>query len=229
MLKPFIKTCLFSLPLTLITLSYSYAANAGEIYESFPETIDANQKYVFYSHGYIVEGTNTKPKHPEWGIYDFPEIKKVLADDNYHLIAYHRAKHTEPFQFAKKLAKDVAKLIAADVKPSNITLLGFSRGGALSILTTNELKLSEINTIILAGCAGLIKKHTQVKVYGHVKSIYETSDQVGSCQFLIDRSDDVASFNEISISTGKSHGAFYNPLPVWVEPVKQWITDNTQN
>mgnify|MGYP001197410146 CR=1 FL=1 len=75
----------------------------------------------------------------------------------------------------------------------------------------------------------LIKKHTQVKVYGHVKSIYETSDQVGSCQFLIDRSDDVASFNEISISTGKSHGAFYNPLPVWVEPVKQWITDNTQN
>ena len=47
MLKPFIKTCLFSLPLTLITLSYSYAANAGEIYESFPETIDANQNTYF--------------------------------------------------------------------------------------------------------------------------------------------------------------------------------------
>jgi hypothetical protein len=52
---------------------------------------------------------------------------------------------------------------------------------------------------------------------------FENSDAVGSCQFLIDRSNRVNTFKEISIVTGKQHGAFYNPLPEWVVPVKNWI------
>ncbi|WP_257171975.1 hypothetical protein [Colwellia sp. M166] len=61
------------------------------------------------------------------------------------------------------------------------------------------------------------------KVYGVVHSIYETSDMVGSCQFLINQSSNVSSFNEISISTGKEHGAFFKPISEWVKPVKNWL------
>ncbi|GLX85356.1 hypothetical protein tloyanaT_16080 [Thalassotalea loyana] len=198
-------------------------AKGGKVFDTFPEKIMPDDAYVFYSHGYIVEGDNPTPEHPEWGVYDFPQVKAKLSDPSYNLIAYHRPKNTEPFSFAKQLADDVRKLLAAGVKPQNITLIGFSRGGALSILTNHELQLPDIKTIILAGCAGLVASHKAVKVTGNVYSIYETSDQVGSCQFLIDRSDKVNTFNEIAISTGKSHGAFYLPREEWLTPAKQWI------
>ncbi len=183
---------------------------ANTIYDELPSSFNSNEHYVFYSHGYIVEGEHTRPRHPKYGIYDFPAIKKALADPAYNLIAYHRKKGTVPFLFAKKLAADVDILLKAGVPESHITLVGFSRGGALSVLAANELKRTNINLIILAGCAGLIKKHPSVRAYGKVYSIFERSDQVGSCQFLIDRSE-VTKFEEISINTGLSHGAFYEP------------------
>lgn len=205
------------------TLLTSLSASAGQVYESFPDTIKADEKYVIYAHGYIVEGTNPKPVHPEWGVYDFPADKHALADDGVNVISYHRPAKTNPFEFAKKQAADVKSLIAAGVPESNIYLVGFSRGGAITILTSNELKSDKVNTIVLAGCAGFIKNNKDIEVYGPVYSIFETSDQVGSCQFLIDRSSKVQSFEEISISTGKSHGAFYRPIEEWVSPVRAWI------
>lgn len=34
--------------------------------------------------------------NPRWGTYEFPMIKDALSDDEYNLIAYHRAKNTKP-------------------------------------------------------------------------------------------------------------------------------------
>ena len=39
-------------------------ARAGELYENFPDEIDPHAKYLFYSHGFIVEGDDQKPVHP---------------------------------------------------------------------------------------------------------------------------------------------------------------------
>lgn len=208
-----------------VTAKHASASRAawGQVFTSFPDKINPEYKYVIYAHGYIVEGTNPKPVHPEWGIYDFPADKQALVDYGVNVIAYHRPAKSNPRVFAKKQANDVQKLIDAGVPESNIYLAGFSRGGAITILTSNELKLNNINVIILAGCSGFVMNNNDVQVYGHVHSIFETSDQVGSCQFLIDRSKKVTSFNEISISTGKSHGAFYRPIAEWVTPVKNWI------
>jgi hypothetical protein len=202
-------------------------ALGGEVYDKFPDQINANEKYVFYSHGHTIEGNITTPIHKRWGVYDFPKIKKALADDEYHLIAYHRLLNTDPIQYAKKLANDVRALIFAGVKPNNITLLGFSRGGGMSIRASNELKLEQVNLIILAACTGPIKRNREIKIYGNVFSIYETSDRVGTCQFLKDRSKQVTSFSEMVIHTGKGHGAFFTPKTEWIEPVKVWISSKS--
>jgi len=211
----------------LIGLLFSSLALGGEIYDKFPNQISANDKYVFYSHGHTIEGNITTPVHKRWGIYDFPKIKEALADDEYNLIAYHRLLNTDPIQYAKKLAKDVRALIFAGVKPNNITLLGFSRGGGMSIRASNELRLDQVNLIILAACTGPIKSNSRIKIYGNVFSIYETSDRVGTCQFLKDRSKQVTSFSEIVINTGKGHGAFFTPQVEWIEPVKVWISSKS--
>tara|TARA_R110000787_G_scaffold98369_6_gene202358 strand:- start:187 stop:822 length:636 start_codon:yes stop_codon:yes gene_type:complete len=206
-----------------MALLLSSSCFADKIYENFPSEIKANEKYVFYSHGLIVEGTNPRPINSRWGMYDFPEIKQALADDSYNLIAYHRPKGTDPREFAKKLTENTNTLINNGVKPKNITFVGFSRGGAITILTSNYLASAKINFVILAGCSKFIKNNTELVLFGHVLSVFETSDGVGSCQFLIDRSKGVNTFQEISISTGKEHGAFYQPLPEWINPVKKWL------
>jgi len=204
----------------------STASIAGEVFDEFPLKIEPDKKYVFYSHGLIVEGTDPRPVNSNWGIYEFPQIKQILSDQEYNLIAYHRPKNTNPTEFATKLASDVKLLLQKGVSAKNITLIGFSRGGAITILTSNLLANKELSFVILAGCGRYLKNEPELKLHGHIYSMFETSDNVGSCQFLIDRSNNVTSFIEKTISTGKSHGAFYRPLPEWTIPVKAWIKLN---
>jgi hypothetical protein len=199
---------------------------AGNIYEQFPETVNASEKYVFYSHGLIVEGDDPTPISPLFGKYEFPQVKQALADDGYNLIAYHRAKNTEAKAFAKKLVRDVNLLIEKGVKPENITLLGFSRGGVITIRASHYLKSSKVRIGLLAACPRDIKDGAELRLYGKVYSMFETSDSVRSCQFLIDQSPQMTSFNEIAISTGQGHGAFFRPLPEWIIPVKAWLNQD---
>jgi hypothetical protein len=178
---------------------------------------------VFYSHGFIVEGDDPTPISPLFGKYEFPQIKQALADDGYNLIAYHRPKNTEAKEFAKKLVNDVNLLIEKGVKPENITLLGFSRGGVITIRVSHYLKSQQVRFGLLAACPRDIEDGAELRLYGRVYSMFETSDSVGSCQFLIDQSPQVTSFKELAISTGQGHGAFYRPLDEWVIPVKAWL------
>lgn len=207
-------------------LLLSSSAFAGKIYDSFPDTINANENYVFYSHGFIVEGDNPKPvdKRNGWGLYDFPAIKQALADDSYNLIAFHRPKDTDPYKYAYELNKQIRSLVDAGVSPKNITIMGFSRGAFITGLTSDKVSDLGVNTIILAGCGRLVWRSTSdIKVYGHVLSIYEDSDKANTCQKLKQKSYGVESFTEIKLETGLSHGAFYRPIKEWIEPVKKWI------
>lgn len=222
-----IKPPRFFLMLSMLCTS---VCSATEIYSSFPERIDPDASYVFYSHGFIVEGDNPRPEHPRWGVYDFPAVVLGLSDSEYHLIAYHRAKGTDPDIFAGKLAAEVNALMAAGVKPNNITLVGFSRGGAITILVSNRLARDDINFVILAGCGKYLDSNSELKLHGAVYSVREASDDlVGSCQTLVDRSPGVTQFSEQVIDTGKEHGAFYQPLSEWTGPVKSWITRDDRN
>jgi hypothetical protein len=208
----------------ILSFLFSNSGFASDVFSEFPSEIDPHGRYVFYSHGFIVEGENPTPEHPRWGVYDFPKIKQAMSNSNYKLIAYHRPKDTLPNKFARMLADNVLQLIKSGVDPKNIALVGFSRGGAITILTSNFLANNDIAFIILAGCADYLMSDSELEIYGRVYSIIETSDDlVGSCQPLADRSKGVNSFTEYSISTGKEHGAFYMPLPVWIKPVKKWL------
>ena len=196
---------------------------AAAIFERLPTEIHANEKYVFYSHGLIVEGSNPTPINPRWGLYDFPEVKAALASEQYNLIAYHRAKNTKPREFARKLAADVNLLIKQGVKPGDISLVGFSRGGEITILASSYIQSKDINIILLATCNTFMKGHAEFIVIGNFHSIYETSDGNGSCQFLMAQSNKVNTMEEIAISTGEEHGAFYRPMTEWVVPLKAWL------
>jgi hypothetical protein len=205
------------------------SCQAGELHRDFPAEIDPGGIYVFYSHGAIVEGGNPMPKHPKWGVYDFPAIKRELVDSDFDLIAWHRPENTKPAEYAETLADQVRQLLDAGVEPNRITTLGFSRGGYISALASSKLENDELNVVLLAACGRWVKNSPEVRLYGNLLSIYETSDSTGSCKKLAQNSPGLKSFEEISISTDLSHGALYRPIEEWVKPVKDWIHDKARS
>ena len=210
--------------LVLVPLS----SRAVEIYDRFPDSIHADERYVIYSHGLIAEGDDPKPVSPQYGLYDFPAIKQaIFSSGGFNLIAYQRPKSLDD-SYADTLKTWVKRLVDGGVKPSRITLVGFSRGAYLTALASSDLKDVGINTALLAICEkGEVSGAPSLSLGGNLLSIYEKSDSAGKCNKLAARSH-LTSFKEVKISTGKKHGAFFQPLPQWLEPLKAWIAKTSQ-
>jgi hypothetical protein len=200
------------------------SGRAVQVYDSFPDTIHANERYVIYSHGLIAEGDNPRPISPKYGLFDFPGIKQALFNGGgFNLIAYQRPKNADFDAYVDTLKSWVRRLLKAGVSPSRITLVGFSRGGQLTATASSGLASVGIGTALLAICEhGDFDHDPPLILGGNLLSIYETSDELGSCAKLAARSH-LTSFQEIAISTGKIHGAFFQPLSAWLQPLKAWI------
>jgi hypothetical protein len=210
-----IAACLLLIP---------FHCGAVELYDHFPSTIHADERYVIYSHGLIVEGSDPRPVSPKYGQYDFPGIKEALfRDGGFNLIAYQRPKNADFNGYVDTLKSWVKRLLEAGVKPSRISLVGFSRGGQTTAYASSDLASSGINTALLAICEdGDFERDPPLVLGGNLLSIYETSDQLGSCSKLAARSH-LSSFKEVAISTGLGHGAFFQPRTQWLTPLKAWI------
>jgi hypothetical protein len=207
-----------------VCLLLPVSCGAVELYEKFPDTVHPEERYVIYSHGFIVEGDDPKPISPLYGQYDFPAIKQALfKGGGFNLLAYQRPKDPNTDAYAETLKSWVKRLRDAGVKPSRITLVGFSRGAQLTAFVSSDLAGEGINTALMAICTdGDLQRQPPLILGGNLLVIYEMSDQYGSCAKLAARSH-LTSFKQVAISTGKKHGAFFQPLPDWVQPLKAWI------
>lgn len=201
------------------------SANAGTVYDHVPENPPTDANYIIYSHGLIVEGTEERPVHPDYGVYEFPAIRQALSTPDFTVIAVHRPAGIKAEEHSKTLVKMVRDLIAKGVKPEQITLVGFSQGGYITGMASGMFSDTPIDTVIMAACWSWIEQQPDVKLNGNFLSIYERSDAVGSCQRLADRSDHLKSFKEVAINTGKKHGAFFQPRDEWLTPIKEWIRE----
>lgn len=217
-------TCRYGMVFVALTVLSPLSGRAVDLYDHFPEAIHAHERYVIYSHGLIVEGDNPKPISPKYGEYDFPGIKQALfRGGGFNLIAYQRPKNADYEAYVETLKSWVKRLIDAGVRPGRISLVGFSRGGQTTSYASSDLASYGINTALIAICKdGDFERDPPLVLGGNLLSIYETSDELGSCAKLAARSH-LTSFKEISISTGKGHGAFFQPLPEWIQPLKAWI------
>jgi hypothetical protein len=196
----------------------------GQIFPSFPDRIDPQQRYAIYLHGRIIEEEGTRPVSPVYGVYEYDEILNTLANAGLQVIAEARPSGTDAEQYAIRVADQVTTLMDAGVPAEHITVIGFSKGGAIAIFTSALLETTRVNFVLLAICGEWTSGLTDVALSGRVLSIYETSDELGgSCRSLAEASTGIASFEEIVLSTGRQHGAFYAADPAWLEPVTEWI------
>lgn len=202
----------------------SVSMSQGMVSSSLPENIDPNGKYLIYLHGKIIEDEGVDAVSPQFGPYEFEEILSYLADAGFNVIGEVREAQTNVDTFADRVAAQVNSLLAQGVSSENITLVGFSKGASIAIITSTKLKNPDLNIVLLAICGDWINDDSRVALAGRILSLYEKSDELGStCKPLIERSPEIKEFEEIEFATGKQHGAFYSADPIWLDPLISWI------
>lgn len=196
-----------------------------QIHTSAPAEVDSTARYLFYLHGAIIERAGERPAHPEFGVYEYRKMLEVLAEKGFVVVSEARAPGTDVFEYAQAVADQVRNLITAGVPASNISVVGFSKGGGIAAATSSILGADDVNFVFMGTCGPWLNERPEIVPRGRLLSLHEASDDlVGSCDDLFSRSGEETEHREIVIEIGGGHGAFYRPRPEWVEPVVEWAS-----
>ena len=183
-----------------------------------------HRSVIFYLHGRIIEDAGPQPVHPRWGMYDYPAVVAALGGRGAAMVSEQRASDTDVSDYAKQVVADIERLLAAEFPAQNIGVVGFSKGGGIAINASSLLQDADIRYVFLAACSEEIGSVPKLAPSGRVLSVIEESDNLmGTCNDLVSRNPNLGDYREITISTGKEHGAFYLPRSEWVEPVLDWV------
>lgn len=201
------------------------ATPRGEVLSTFPKAPDPDRRYIIYLHNLWLENQGPGVPHPIFGDYAFDEILLALAEPGITVIGEVRSQGTDPHAAARRVADQVANLQRAGVPAERITVVGFSKGGAIAILASAMIADDAVNFVFIAACGSWIDSTPSIVPRGRLLSIRESSDDmVGSCDRLFARAPPSTESDEIVVSLGGGHGAFFTPRPEWVRPVISWAT-----
>jgi hypothetical protein len=193
------------------------------IFDSVPGDVDLEARYLFYLHGRIIEEQGIRPTHPEFGSYEYEEILHALANRGFVVIAEARPSGADTASYSRQVAEQVRTLLAAGVPPEHITVVGFSKGGAIAILASSLLDYDRLNFAFIASCGSWYADRLEIVPRGRLLGIREASDDLaGPCDALFARSQSGADQKEIVLALGGGHGAFYRPRPEWIDIVAAW-------
>lgn len=211
-------------------LLLSSPSHAQTIYEKVPDEPDRSAKYIIYIHGSGIDTGN------EWETDNFHWVVKALADRGFTVIGEKRirgmvSRIPEDLEaYAQKMTKSIEKLIAAGIPPTNITVVGYSRGGVISIITSGLVARSDISFVLNAGClsdTGRAKQYAPMfvqkyasKMNGRFLSIIDSEDpDASSCSRYFDKAAQPIEHKEIVLKTGKKHETFGKPADEWIQPL----------
>ena len=182
------------------------------------------QRYVFFLHNMFLEQQGIDGVHPEYGRAEYKEILDAYKKEGFVVISELRAKNTDAFAYAQKVAGQVDSLLKLGVPAAHITVIGTSKGGYIAMYTSALLKNRELNYVFIGCCGEGNLSDDKIHFYGNVLSVYERSDVIGrSCQKEhVKAGNDVIRFKEIELNTGLKHGFLYKPLDGWIKPSVAW-------
>jgi hypothetical protein len=183
------------------------------------------QKYVFYLHGKIIEnkGPNAVDNTNGYGAYKYYDILDSIRKKGFTVISEPRPKDTQLKPYALKVTAQIDSLVKRGVTPSDITVIGASKGAMIAMLTSSYAKNKSVNYVFMAACTDdIIETLPDINCYGNILSVYEKSDQPKSCIKLKNQSPNITHYKEIEINTGLRHGFLYRPIPEWLSPALKW-------
>ena len=212
----------------VIVLTFLSLTAAGQtIGSGVPEKISKSEKYLFYLHGGVVTalGNNAiSQAMPEWGPYEYLNILDSLRKRGFHVISENRKEGVHDSVYVNKIAGQIDTLFRAGVKAGNILLVGASAGWNITLLVSAKRKNRKMKYVMMGGCwPDTYKDYAEIPLYGKFLSIIETSDPHGTCNKIFEGRKFVASYREIKLHTGLSHGFIYKGYREWIDPVVKWF------
>jgi hypothetical protein len=199
-------------------------ADTPRILESTPASPDVAAHYLFYLHGRIIELQGPEAVSPVFGRYGYRQILEAFAARGFVVVAEVR-RDGAGAAFVEATARQVRGLIEAGVPADQITVMGFSKGGALALGVSALVAADEVGYVILAGCFGGVERASQrgPSLRGRFLSLLDRSDRFSpSCKGLFARAAHVQHREEHVFDTGLDHGLFFEPRGEWVDRVVSW-------
>jgi hypothetical protein len=216
-----------ALPVMLM-LGMIAAVNAQGVFTELPDKIDTQARYLFYLHGAIVENKGLRPVSERYGVYEYEKILATFKARGFMVISEARPRNTNTGQYVQKVVSQVKDLLQAGVPPGNITVVGASKGGFITLLISTALQNKEVNFVILAGCNNAVLRF-DIDLYGNILSIYDEKDEIaGSCEKIFEKSTGLNAHKELKLKVGTGHGIVYKPLAEWIEPAVRWAKGERQ-
>lgn len=183
------------------------------------------EKHIFYLHGRIIELQGVNAVSVDYGEYKFQDIVDSLKSLGAEVHAEVRTEQTDFDQFCAKTSKEIDALIKKGVAPSDITVIGASKGGVMA-MTISDLNQHPINYVFLASNNDQIEREHDWKFHGRVLAIYEVSDTIAGKKYDVweKRSAEAKAFKQVKLDTKLGHGFLYTPMKEWLIPVKSWMS-----
>lgn len=183
------------------------------------------QKQLIFLHNRWVEDHALDEAHPDFGICEWQAIKDHFVSEGFQLTAEIRPSGTDIRQYAAKVVRQIDSLIDAGTAPSDITVVGTSKGGFIAMFTSSLLQNPSVNFVFIGCCfENLIEEQPDLQFCGRILSIFEESDEWSqSCRRAKRHSrSKISQFKELKLKTGLRHGFLFKALPEWLEPSVQW-------
>lgn len=183
-----------------------------------------SMKHIFYLHGMIIEVQGINAVSDQFGPYEYTGIIDSLKATGAEVHSEVRTDKTDFYEFGKKISKQIDELIAKGVSPSNITVIGASKGGMIAMYIS-DMNTNNVNYVLLGSSSDYSQKTFDFNLHGNVLGIYEKSDNVAGndYQHWIKKSTNATSFEELQINTGLGHGFLYTPNKAWLDPARKMI------
>jgi pimeloyl-ACP methyl ester carboxylesterase len=148
------------------------------------------------------------------------------------VISEARTGATDVGAYAKKVAAQIRQLLEKGVPPSQVTVIGHSKGGSIALIAASELQEEKLNFVIMAGCgkpgSGFGRSYQRflderaARLRGRLLSIYDASDRIaGSCRAAIEKAA-LTESDEVVLETGRGHALFWSPEAVWLDEIVEW-------
>ena len=109
-------------------------------------------RHLVYLHGKIIEDEGRRPTHPQFGVYEYQEILDAFTSAGFIVHSDQRPVRSSPPEWAGITASEVRELLNQGVPARDITIVGFSKGGVIAVLTARELADPDLNFVFIACC-----------------------------------------------------------------------------
>ncbi|OXA87617.1 alpha/beta hydrolase [Flavobacterium hercynium] len=217
-MKPFFRSfCI------LLLLTFNIFIGFGQ------QIASKDQTYIFFLHNKFIEEQDLNIAHPEYGRAEYNEILNSFKKDHFVVFSEKRSKNTNVPKYAKKIVKQIKKLINEGVSPNKVTVIGTSKGGHIAQYISTYLANPNVN-FVFVGSVGKTdtEQNPQINFCGNILNIYEKSDDYGVSAIKRKETSKlkINHFKEIELNTNLKHGFLFKALDEWLVPSKKWAKGN---